>query len=192
MEHDIGAMGYLFGIFYREFRASVAAPTYCLCPVAIAFGYYFNLFRHHEGRVEAQTEVSYDGFSLVFVLVQEVCNTRKGYLVDVFVYLFCRHTYAIIAYGECSGFFVETYTNLQIVGFAFKLACCSKRAQLLCCIDSVRYQLAKEDVVVGIEEFLNDREYVLCRYTYFTFLHNLYFYLLISICLYHYKWRAKM
>ena len=104
-------------------------------------------------------------------------------MVDIFVDFFGCHTDTVVADGERSSLFVEAYADFKVVGFAFKFARCSERAQLLCCIDGIGNHLTKEDFVVGIEEFLDNRKDVFCCYTYFTFLHSCMFYLLISICL---------
>ena len=141
------AVGFL-GLFQRERRTSVTAPLNGLSPFAVALGDNLHFLGYHEGRIEAQTKVSDNLSSVLFILLHEVGNARKGYLVDIFVYFFGSHTNAAVADGERTCLLVQAYVNRKVALFTLEVALKSKCLQLLCGVDSVADHLAQEDFVV--------------------------------------------
>ena len=116
--------------------------------------------------------MSDDVVGVVLVFLQEVVHSGEGNLVDVLVDFLFRHTDTAVADGDGSGLFVKFDANGQVAQFTLELARLGKGLHLLRGVDGVRHHLAQEDFVVRIEEFLDDRKDVFCRYSDITFLHN--------------------
>ena len=126
-----------------------------------------------------------DGVGVVLVFVQKVGHTREGYLVDVFVYLFLRHTHTAVAEGQRAFLRVYLHVDGQVAQLALEVALGGQRLQLLGGVHGVGYHLTEKNLMVRVQKLLDYREYVLCRYTYVSFLHNL---LVLYCCLFVLMW----
>ena len=172
VEDDIRAAVVALGIFDGELRASVAAPLHGLGAFLVAACDDFDLLRHHERRVEAQSEVSDDLVGVVFVLVEEVGDARKGYLVDVLVDFFLGHSDASVADGERALVFVEADVDGQVAQLSLEVALVGECLQLLRGVDGIADHLAQEYFMITVEKFFDDGENVLGRNPDVAFLHK--------------------
>ena len=75
VEDDVGTTILALSIVDGELRASVTGPANSLGTFLIALGDNLHFLRNHEGRVEAQSEVTDDGICRILVFVEEVGNT---------------------------------------------------------------------------------------------------------------------
>ena len=99
MQYDRrAAVAFAVGLLHRILGRSVAAPVHALAAVAVGAGEDLDLVGHHERRVEAQSEVTYDG--LVLILGEELLRARECDLVYVAVDLLGIHSYASVGDGE--------------------------------------------------------------------------------------------
>ena len=144
---------------------------HALRPLAERPGEDLHLVRDHKRRVESQSEVADD--RLVLVLLHELLGTRECDLVDVLVYLLGRHAHAAVRHGQRLLLLVHGHTNRQVAQLAFGLADRREGFQLLGGIHGVRDQLAQEDFMFRIEEFLDDGEDILRRNSDFSVFHSL-------------------
>ena len=165
------AVAGLVGLLHFEFGGPGAAPMHALRSLAERPGEDLHLARDHERRVESQSEVADD--RLVLVLLHELLGTREGDLVDVLVYLLGRHAHAAVRHGQRLLLLVHGHTNRQVAQLAFGLADRREGFQLLGGIHGVRDQLAQEDFMFRIEEFLDDGEDILRRNSDFSVFHSL-------------------
>lgn len=115
--------------------------------------------------------MSDDGIGLVLIFLHEIGDTGERYLVDILVDLVGCHTDTAVADCQRAGFLVEAHVDGEVAGIALEIALADERFQLLCGVDGIADHLAEEDLVVRVKEFLDDREDILCRYTYITLLH---------------------
>ena len=172
VQHDVGAALGAVGLRQRKLRRAVARPLHRLRPLLIREGDDVHRLRHHEGAVEAQSEVADDGVGVVLVFLQEVIGAREGNLVDVLVNLLLGHAHAVVADGDGALLLVEGDADGQVAQLAVEVALQLHGLQLLRGIDGVRHHLAQENLMVGIEELFDDGEDVLCRNPDVTFLHD--------------------
>ena len=122
-----------------------------------------------------------NGISIVFKLIEKIFCTGKSDLIDIFFNFFGSHTNTVVAHGKRSGFGVELYGHLQVVGFALKFACISECFEFLRSIYSIRYDFTKKDFVVAIKKLFNDGENVAGGYPDTSFCHNyIEFFMLIN------------
>ncbi len=164
----------------RSCSASVSSisnsgvPVQLQCTVLslflIGFGEDLDLVGHHERRVESQSEMTDD--RLVLVLLHKLLGAREGDLVDILVHLLGRHADTAVGHGQRFGFLVHGDVNRQVAQLALHFADRRKRLQLLGGVDRVRNQLAQENFMVRIEEFLDDGEDVLRRNSDFSVFHS--------------------
>ena len=181
IHHDVGAAFSLIALFHVIFRRAVAGPFHCLSTLLIRKGVNFHLFRHHKSRVETQAKMADNGISIVFKLIEKIFCTGKSDLIDIFFNFFGSHTNTVVAHGKRSGFGVELYGHLQVVGFALKFACISECFEFLRSIYSIRYDFTKKDFVVAIKKLFNDGENVAGGYPDTSFCHNyIEFFMLIN------------
>ena len=172
VQHDgRAAVASLVGLLHLELGGSGAAPMHGLGPLAERFGEYLDLVRHHERRVESQSEVADDG--LILILLHELLGTRECDLVDVLVHLLGRHAHAAVRHGQRLLLLVRGHMDGQVAQIALHFADRRKGLQLLGGIHGVRDQLAQEDFMLRIEEFLDDGEDVLRRDSDFSVFHSL-------------------
>ena len=101
----------------------------------------------------------------VFILFEEILGTGEGDLVDVLLHLRLAHAQAVI--GDGNGLLIRVYGNLYLIFHAFRLVILPHQLQLFQLGDgiaAVGNQLTIENIVVGIQPFLNDREYIFTVY----------------------------
>ena len=113
-----------------------------------------------------------DGIGLVLVLLHEVVDAREGYLIDIAVNLVGSHTDTAVADGERTLVLIQVYMHGEVTHLALEITLGSQGLQLLGSVYRIGNHFTKEDLVIRIEELLDDREYVLCRYSDITFLHS--------------------
>ena len=118
--------------------------------------------------------MSDDGIGILLIFVKKIVGAREGYLIDILVDLLGGHAYAAVRDGDRAGILVDLHFHLQVAQFALEVALGGQRLQLLRGIYGVAYDLTDEDLVVGIQKLLDYREYILCRYSNITFLHDSY------------------
>ena len=104
-----------------------------------------------------------DRGGVVLVFLDELLRAREGDLVDILVNLLGRHTDTTIRDRDRT--VVELHADCQVAHLALELANRGQCFQLLGRVDSVRHQLTQEDLMITIQEFLNDREYILRCYS---------------------------
>ena len=155
---------------------------YIFTLLLVRAGEYLHLVGHHERRVESQTEVS--DYGLILILGQKLLGTREGYLIDITVDLLGRHTDTAIGDSKGLGRRIDTDMYGQIAQLTAELALRGQRLEFLRSIHSVRNQLTKENLMIRIEEFFDDGEYVFRRHSDFTVFHRLSVFL-IYFCTYH-------
>ncbi len=148
MQDYVGTTICLLCLFKSELRRAVTSPVLGLRAVTIALGDDFHLVGHHEGGIEAQSEMSYDGVGLILVFGEEVGDAGESYLVDILVYLLSRHAYATVTDGQRLGVGVELHAHGQVARLALEVAFLLEGFQLLRGINGVRYHLAKENLMV--------------------------------------------
>ena len=171
MQHDgRAAVVRLVRLLHLELGRARAAPMHGLRPLAERTGDDLDLVRHHEGRIESQAEMADD--RLVLVLLHELLGSREGNLVDVAVHLLGRHADAAVGHGERPGLLVDGHADREVAQFALGLADRREGLQLLGSIHGVRDQLAQEDLVVRVEEFLDDGKDIFRRNSDFSVFHN--------------------
>ena len=112
-----------------------------------------------------------DVVGVVFILLQEVVDTRESNLVDILVNLLLGHTDTAVRDGDGTLVSIQRYMNGHVAQFTLKLTLLSQRLQLLCGIDSIRYHLTQENLMVTVEKLFDDGEDVLSSNPDVTFLH---------------------
>ena len=110
-----------------------------------------------------------DGCGVVFVFVDKLLGARESDLVDVFVHLLGSHTDTMVLHGEGLLVLINNYAYAHIAEFAFSITNRGQCFELLSGVHRVGYELAKENLVIRIEKFLDDRENVLGCYSNVTF-----------------------
>ena len=82
-------------------------------------------------------------------------------LIDIFLDLLGSHTDTLVAYGNGFLVFVVRDFDLQVSRFAGEFAQRGELLQLLRSINRVTYKLSQKDLMIGVQEFLDDREDIL-------------------------------
>ena len=85
---------------------------YSLCTLLIGLGLNLHTAGDHEGRIEAQPEVTYDGDLVILVLVEELLCSREGDLIDVLLYLLCCHPDTTVTDSDGLGLGIEADTYI--------------------------------------------------------------------------------
>ena len=171
VQHDgRAAVACLVSLLHLELGRPGAAPMYGFRTLFIGFRENLDLVRHHECRVESQSEMSDNG--LVLILLHELLGAREGDLVDVFVHLLGRHADAAVGHGERFLLLVGGDADRHVAQIALGLADRREGFQLLGGVHGVRNQLAQENFMVRVEEFLDDGENVLRRNSDFSVFHS--------------------
>lgn len=153
VEDDFRAALLLVARFYGELRRAVALPAHGLGAFLIAEGIDFNLFGHHECRVESEAEMADDGVCVVLVFFQEFLGTRECYLVDVFLDVVGGHADAMVGHGKCACLLVDSNLHTHIVERALEVAESGESFQFLGRVDGIGYQFAQKDFVIAVEKF---------------------------------------
>ena len=150
-----------------EFGRAIAHPSHCIGLAGlIRTRYDFDVVGNHERRVKAQPELADDVFHITLVLefFHELRRAREGNLVDVLLDLLASHPDTTIADGDGLRSFIKTHVHTKLAEFSIELSHRSQFLKLLSCINGIRHQLTKEYLMIGIQEFLDDRENVLGMY----------------------------
>ena len=99
MQHDIRSALGLNGLIHRIFGFARTGPMNRLRVFFITQGEDLYPIRYHKGRIEAQAEVTDDGFRLVLVLIQKLLRTGESDLVNVLIHFLFRHADTVIRNG---------------------------------------------------------------------------------------------
>ena len=165
MQHHVGAALGLLGAFEGEGRAAVANPVGGFGAFLVALREDFHVLGHHEGGVETQAELPdnlvFGGRVLLLVLLHKLGGTGEGNLVDVLLDFLTGHAQAVVGNRDFAGFFVYGHAHFQLAQLAFELAQLGQALELLGGIDGIADQFPQENLVVGIQELLDNREDVL-------------------------------
>ena len=188
IQHNIGTAFALVDVGHLVGRRTVAAPHDTFCPLFIGQGANLNLLRNHEGGVEAQAEVADDGVGIVFIFLQKLFSTRKGNLVDIFVYLFGRHAYTVVGDGKRAGLLVDRNRYVHRTQLAFEVAKRCQSLQFLRSIDGIRYQLSQKYFVIAVQKLFDNGEDVVGCNPDSTFLHG---YMVFIVTIFHSKFFQK-
>ena len=180
VKHYVGASRSLIGFAHFVFRRTVASPKHSLSTFLIRKRMYFHLLRHHECRVETQTEVTDDGIGAILIFGKEFFSTRESDLVDVFIYIFGIHAYTHITHGESACLFVDAYGNLQVAEFTFIFADRWERFELLSGIYGIWNQFTKKNFVVTVQKLFDNGENVVGSYPNSSFWHDFYSFIIFS------------
>ena len=116
--------------------------------------------------------MSDDGSGIVFILFKEFLSTGKCNLVDVFVDIFGGHAYSVVADGKSAGFFVHSHFYIHLSELSLEFAKGREGLELLSRVDSIAHELAKENLMVGIEKLLDYRKNIIGGNSDFTFLYS--------------------
>lgn len=143
--------------------AAVAGPVHCGGFLLPGLGLDLHGGGHHECGVETETELADDFLGILHRLefLHEFLGTGKGHLVDVFLHFVGAHPDTAIADGKGSGLCVEGDGHFQVAQFLVIGSDAGEVLDLACGIHGIGYEFAEEDLVVGIEGFLDDGEDVL-------------------------------
>ena len=152
VQNDIGTAGGTAALGHGESHAILGHPAHRRRALAAGQGLDGHLIGHHEGGIEAQTEMANDAALLVALIVlEEFLRAGESHLIDVFLHLVSGHTDAIIAEADLPRFLVHGDGDLVLV-----LAAGGEHLLLGDGIAAVGNQLADEDVLVRIQPALDD------------------------------------
>ncbi len=120
-----------------------------------------HLVRHHERRIETKTEMSDDLIliGLILIFLNKVRSAGKSNLVDILLHLVRSHTDTIIDKLERLFLRIHDHLNLRLI--TVRQGIFTHHVQFLQLRDritSVGDQLPEEDIMVGIQPLLDDRE----------------------------------
>ena len=123
----------------------------------------FHVFGHHKGRVETQAKLTDDliGIFGVFEFLHKFCCAGECNLIDVLFDLFGGHPETFVGDGDGLLFLVESHLHGDVSEFAGVLTKRSQSLDFLRSVYRVGDEFPKENLMVGIEEFLDNRENVL-------------------------------
>ncbi len=110
------------------------------------------------------------GFVLVFL--QEFPGRREGNLVDILVHFLLRHTDATVRDLDGLGLVVHIHADGQVAQLTLEFAGSGEGLQLLGGIHRIGHDLAQEDIMVGIQEFFDDRKDIFRCHADFSFRHS--------------------
>ena len=173
VEHDArAAVAGLVGLLHFELGRPRTAPVHGACALAPRAGDDLHPVRHHERRVESETEVTDD--RLVLVFGHELLGARERNLVDVAIHLLGRHAHAAVGDGQRARGGIRRDMNRQVAQLALRLADRREFLQLLGRIHGIRNQLAQENFVIRIQKFLDYGKDILRRNPDFSVFHSSY------------------
>ncbi len=112
-----------------------------------------------------------NGFCFVFVLVYKLLCTGERDLVDIAIHLLSCHADTVIADGQGFLRFVEANAYAQVAQVALGFTHRRQGLQLLRRIYGVTDQLTQKDLVIAVQKFLDDGEYIVRRHANITFTH---------------------
>ncbi len=162
MKDHIGASFFLLDGRKLKLGGAVAFPFNGLVRLVRA-GEDLHFIGHHEGRIKSKTKLTNDilGVAFIFEFLYKFGCTGEGNLVNVFLDFFTGHAEALVADRDRLLLFVKTDLDPQFAQFVFEFPNGGKLLQLLGGIHRIAHQFAQKDFVIGIQEFLDDGEYVL-------------------------------
>ena len=152
---------------------AVATPLDTLCPFSPWQWVNLHFFRDHECRIEPKSKVSYYAVQLVFIFLQKFTCAGECNLVNILINFLWSHSDTAVGNSQYVGFVIIGNFYCQISKFSFIISLAGNGLHLLRSIYCIGYQLSKKNFMIRIQEFFNDREYVLCGYSNFTFCHNI-------------------
>ena len=120
-----------------------------------------NFISYHKRRIESQTEMSDDLIfvSLIFIFLQKLCRTGKCDLSNIFFHLISGHTKTGINEFQCLLFRIHDHLDLVLVSFRECILTHNLQFfQFGNGITSIGNHLTEENVMVGVQPFLDDRE----------------------------------
>ena len=156
---------FLLDLLHLIGRRAVAAPLHGLRALLPGKRLDGDLLRDHERAVESEAEMADDAADLVLVFLQELARGRERDLVDVLVHFLPGHADAFVDDLQGLLLLIQLDTDLEVSEFSLAVAGSGERLQFLGGVHRVRDQLAKENLMVGIQELLDDGENVLGGYT---------------------------
>ncbi len=156
MQHDAGtALGLVNG-FYIKLAFTLGRPEHALFRLQTGTaGEHLDLFCHDEGRVETDPELT-NQLGILFLvsgqLLHELGSTGLGDGTQMGQHIITAHADGVVFDGQGIGVLVEADTDFQlrIVFQQLGLGQCLK-TQLVGGIRCVGYQLAQENLLVGIQ-----------------------------------------
>jgi hypothetical protein len=118
-----------------------------------------------------------NGIAGIFIgiFLHEFLSAGKSYLVDVFLHFFLRHAHAVIADGKCLFVLIQLHFYGEVARFFIEFRNGRKRFELLRGIYGIGNQLAQENFLVGVKEFLDDGKNILGMNTKITRFHAVVF-----------------
>ncbi len=170
MQYYIGAAFGLVGFLHREFRRAVTFPPYGLRTLFVRQRTDLHLLGYHKRRVKPEAEMTDYGIGVVLVFLKKLFCPRKCYLIDIFIYILSRHTYAVVAHCESAGIGVDTHLHFHVAKFTLELSERRQSAQLLGGVDCIRHQFTQKYFVIAVEKFFDYGEDIFGGYPDFTFL----------------------
>ena len=180
---DAGSPVLFVALSHLVFGGTVATPTDGLRAILPGKGVDGDLLGDHKGGIEAQAEMADDAANLVLVFFEEFARAGEGNLVDVAIEFVFGHTDTVVNHLEGFGGLVQFNAHFQVVERKFEVARICQGLHLLLRIHGVGDQLAQENLVIRVEEFLDDRENIFGGHSNSTFVaFHIYF---IFICLHH-------
>ena len=99
--------------------------------------------------------MSNDSLSLVFILIDELFGAGESDLVDELVHFIGRHTDTSVADGKGFLVLIDNNADSEVAEFALEITYRSKCFEFLRSVHGITNQLTEEDLVVGIEKFLD-------------------------------------
>ena len=175
MQHDVGTALSLDGIFHRVLGVAFARPMDCLRVLFVGLREDLHFLAYHEGRIETETEMTDNGFRFVLILREELLGAGESDLVDVFIDLLSGHAYSVIRDRQGLLILIYGHAYTQIAQIAFHFADRRQRLQFLRRIYGIGNQLTQKDLMIRIQKFLDDGEYIVTRYPNITFAHSICF-----------------
>ena len=150
-------------ILHGEFGAAVALPVNSLGALLVGQGVDVHLVRHHEGGIEAQSEMADDlvRVALVLIFLYEVGCAGEGDLVDVLLHLVRGHAQSIVHEGQ--GLLLRVHDDVYPRLVPLRQGILAHHVQLLQLrhgVAAVGDQLPVKDVVVVIQPLFDDRKNV--------------------------------
>lgn len=91
-------------------------------------------------------------------------RTGESNLIDVLLHLLFGHPHAAVADRDRACHFIHADRYAEVTRLAFEFADGCKRFQLLRSIHGIGDDLTQEYLMVAVQEFFDDGEYIVARY----------------------------
>ena len=149
VQNDFCATVCLVYLLHFELGRAVAGPVHSGHIVLVRLGFDFHQRRHHEGRVETQSEVADDvGCVGAFVFLYKLLSAGESNLVDVFLHFLLGHTDTMVDHAEGFSLFIHLHVDGHIAQFYIGFAEAHQGFHFLRSIYSVGNQFSKEYFLV--------------------------------------------